>query len=264
MIRHLSFKSSEDFKNYILSNVPAHLYYSSAYYEYPDKEMEEKNWLKADLIFDIDSDHLPIKAPQERLLEIAKKEVKKLITILKKDFGVNTEDIKVYFSGSRGYHIHVLSEEYSYLSSAERKEIIDYITLVNPKILNGEKFHRSNVARRVEKYIRKKLNVKSEKIPKKYMKEIKGLIEDALNKMRIPGSLHGKTGLKVTEIEDLDKFNPLRDSIVFSDELVEVTILKNVKISIGDFKSKLHAGDRVKIPEYAAIFLLCRGDARFG
>ncbi len=274
MIRHLSFKSYNDFKSYIISKVPAHLYYSSAYYRYPEKEMDKKEWIKADLIFDIDADHLPVKASFEKLLEIAKREVKKLVTILKKDFGISDEFIKVYFSGHRGYHIHVFSEEYSYLSSAERREIVDYITANNPLIFNGKKFHNSNIALRVKRYVKKKTG--KENISKKDLK----IVNEALQKLRVhidtvvtadvkrlirfPNSIHGKTGLRVVEVEDLKSFKPLRDSIAFSDNPVEVTVLKRVKINIGECKLNLHAGDRVKIPEYAAVFLLCRGSAKFG
>ncbi len=280
MIRHLSFRSQDDFRSYILSRIPAHIYYSSAYYEYPNKEMEKKGWIKADLIFDIDADHLPVKTSFEKLLEIARREVKKLLTILKRDFGISEEFIRVYFSGSRGYHIHVMSEEYSYLSSAERREIIDYITVNNPKVFNGDTFYNSNIASRVAKYVKRKLNLNSDKIPKKHRREVEEIVDRALQKMRVhidspvtadvkrlirlPNSLHGKTGLKVTEVEDLDSFNPFKDSIVFSDNPVEVTVLKNSRVNLGDFKSKLYAGERIKVPEYVAIFLMCRGEAKFG
>src|SRR3989454_12318933 len=58
--RHLGFSKEDDLRAFLTSRVPAHAYYSSAYYEKPAAPtMEEKGWLGADLIFDLDADHLP-------------------------------------------------------------------------------------------------------------------------------------------------------------------------------------------------------------
>ena len=53
--RHLGFSREEELHKFLSSRVPAHVYYSSAYYETPSAPtMEEKGWLGADLIFDLD------------------------------------------------------------------------------------------------------------------------------------------------------------------------------------------------------------------
>src|SRR5712691_4403742 len=58
--RHLGFSKEEELKSFLASRVPTHAYYSSAYYETPNAPtMEEKGWLGADLIFDLDADNLP-------------------------------------------------------------------------------------------------------------------------------------------------------------------------------------------------------------
>ncbi len=290
MHRHISFTSKDEFKAYILSKIPAHIYYSSAYYERPDVDkMEKKGWLGADLIFDIDADHLPIKTRSfEKALNIAKREAKKLILILRKDFGV--EDYEVFFSGGRGYHVHVHDEEFLTLNSAERREIVDYILLNSPKL-----DMKSNAYRRVLAYVKKKLarnkelrekfeisieELRGEMMTKRLKKAFNYLKDEALAKLRVyidapvtadvkrlirlPGSLHGKTGLKVTRVEDIDKFDPLRDAVVFGDNEVPLKILKRVKIRIGDCKLSLSPGEVAKVPEYAAVFLLCRGFAIYG
>ena len=60
MYRHKSFSSPGDVLDYLYGMTPAHVYNSTAYYEYPDaRKMNEKNWLGAELIFDLDADHLP-------------------------------------------------------------------------------------------------------------------------------------------------------------------------------------------------------------
>ncbi len=60
MIRHIGFDKKDQFNSFINENVPFHAYYSSAYYKTPDAPtMQEKDWMGAELIFDLDSDHLP-------------------------------------------------------------------------------------------------------------------------------------------------------------------------------------------------------------
>ena len=44
------------------------------------------------------------------------------------DFGFKEKYIDLYFSGSRGYHCHVMDPKIFCLDSSERREIVDYIT----------------------------------------------------------------------------------------------------------------------------------------
>ena len=59
VIRHKSFIKIDDLRSFFQKIVPAHAYYSTAYYENPEKEMQKKDWIGADLFFDIDADHIP-------------------------------------------------------------------------------------------------------------------------------------------------------------------------------------------------------------
>jgi len=62
MRRHKAFVSVAEMQEYVQAMVPAHVYHSAAYYQHPGAPtMKEKNWEGADLIFDIDADHLPVK-----------------------------------------------------------------------------------------------------------------------------------------------------------------------------------------------------------
>jgi DNA primase small subunit len=164
MLRHKSFKTAEELRDALKRIVPSDVYYSSAYYELPEEEMQEKGWLGADLIFDIDADHIPTPcaknhdiwtctsckttgrgtAPEkcpvcnqqkfeekawlcEVCLESAKEETIKLIDVLTRDFGLSTKEMSLGFSGHRGYHLHVEAKEVLTLDSIGRKEIVDYI-----------------------------------------------------------------------------------------------------------------------------------------
>lgn len=132
MIRHLSFHKKKDLLTYLEENSPQHAYYSSAYYQTPDAStMQDKHWMGAELIFDLDSDHLENaeKMSYSEQLQTVKGEFEKLIKeFLLGDFGFNKKYIELYFSGGRGYHCHVKDPAIFDLDSSERREIVDYIT----------------------------------------------------------------------------------------------------------------------------------------
>ena len=132
MVRHLAFEKREAVWGFIEERAPQHAYYSSAYYHQPNAaKMQDKTWMGAELIFDLDSDHLP---NAERLgyvesLGEVKKEFKKLVKeFLLGDFGFQEKYLELYFSGGRGYHCHVKDPSVLDLDSNERREIVDYIT----------------------------------------------------------------------------------------------------------------------------------------
>jgi len=166
MIRHKAFENSDKLKEFLKNLIPSDVYYSSAYYKKPAEEkMIDKGWFGADLIFDIDCDHIktpckdkhdtwvcancnqtgrgeePTRCPScksekfevdswicEKCLETAKQETLKLILMLEEDFGILDRDMKVVFSGHRGYHIHIEDNIVKKLTADERKEIVDYVT----------------------------------------------------------------------------------------------------------------------------------------
>lgn len=128
--------------------------------------MPLKGWRGADLIFDIDADHLNVpcqaqhdswwclkcghreygrrpeqclKCNSPRLQDLkwmcpdclgkAKEEGVTIIdNFLIPDFGIDPSDIRIVFSGHRGYHIHCFTPELHKLGSQARREIVDYIS----------------------------------------------------------------------------------------------------------------------------------------
>jgi len=130
MRRHKSYYSCGELADYVRSMVPAHVYHSAAYYQRPGAPtMKEKLWQGADLIFDLDADHLR-EAPKSyaEMLELVKKETLKLLGFLTADFGFSESRIAIAFSGGRGYHIHVRDMRILQLGSDERREVVDYLT----------------------------------------------------------------------------------------------------------------------------------------
>jgi len=172
MVRHLSFNSIEDLRKYVVKNVPSHLYYSTAYYENPGvDDMDQKGWLGAELVFDIDVDHIPTPCKEEhdrwicencgeagrgskpekcpkcggskfrqiswicdKCLEVAREEALKVIEVLDSDFGVSPHEVYICFSGHRGFHIHVDTDVIRELSQDARREIADYMRLIGLRI----------------------------------------------------------------------------------------------------------------------------------
>jgi len=132
MMRHTGFEKRMHFTDFLKERAPSDVYYSSAYYKTPDAPtMQEKKWMGAELIFDLDSDHLPNakELSYEKQLELVKKEFYKLVNdFLLKDFGFDIKYVDLYFSGGRGYHCHVRDPKILSLDSGERREIVDYIT----------------------------------------------------------------------------------------------------------------------------------------
>ncbi|MDD4245030.1 MAG: DNA primase catalytic subunit PriS [Candidatus Methanomethylophilaceae archaeon] len=133
MQRHTAFSKVADLRSMLQSKVPSHCYYSTAYYRKPGAPtMEEKEWLGADLIFDLDADHLAgaEKMTYSGMLEQIRKEMANLVdSFLLGDLGFSEEQVQIVFSGGRGYHAHVDLPDVLTLGTHERREIVDYITV---------------------------------------------------------------------------------------------------------------------------------------
>ena len=127
MRRHVGFSGREELVEYIRNLIPQHTYYSTAYYEKPDAgTMADKGWCGADLIFDLDADHI-VRGPYDQMLARVKEETEKLLAMLTEEFGMDKKSIALVFSGGRGYHVHVRDIAFRGWGSAERRELIDYV-----------------------------------------------------------------------------------------------------------------------------------------
>ncbi|MCX8152896.1 MAG: DNA primase small subunit PriS [Candidatus Bathyarchaeota archaeon] len=175
MLRHKSFESTSSLKRFLGETVPSDVYHSCAYYENPEAEMNKKIWLGADLVFDIDADHIPTPCNKihdewtcnkcgfggkgvtpdacpicggqkfetktwacELCLKTAKEETAKLLNILEQDFGFSLQELHVFFSGHRGYHVQIEKETIKTLDAMARKEIVDYVSGLGLAILEDE------------------------------------------------------------------------------------------------------------------------------
>ena len=130
--RHLGFGSPDLLKLDIVRKPPAHVYHSAAYYDNPSAHtMVEKGWIGADLIFDLDADHLEgaDKMSYAEMLAAVKVKFRTLVDhFLAGEFGYAEKDLHLVFSGSRGYHCHVRDPRVRELTSPMRREIVDFVT----------------------------------------------------------------------------------------------------------------------------------------
>ena len=168
MIRHLAFNSMKELTARIINDVPSDIYCSNGYYRFPTYPMQEKQWLGADLIFDIDGKDLQlpcvrshsylfcascghvsheadekvtyscskcetknansVSIPCSKCVEGSKNEVKLLSKFLTGDFGVKKDDIQTYFSGNNGFHIQVSDAAYLALDAQARSDLVGYLS----------------------------------------------------------------------------------------------------------------------------------------
>ncbi len=134
MVRHQSLLDLGDLSDFLHRTAPRHVYFSSARFADPGAgRMDEKGWQSADLVFDLDADHLPGVDPEEtsyaEMLAACKQELLNLLSFLDDDF--DFEETQVVFSGGRGYHVHVRDPEVRGLDSEARREIVDYVRAID-------------------------------------------------------------------------------------------------------------------------------------
>jgi DNA primase small subunit len=79
--------------------------------------------------------------------------------------------------------------------------------------------------------------------------------------IRLPSSLHGKTGFEVVPMtrERLDTFDPFTDAVPaeFGDDVVKVVVENPARITFKGEEFSLKEGEN-EVPEYVAVYLVCR------
>ncbi len=302
MMRHVSFSDQNELKNALTLNPPRHFFYSSAYYENPTDEDLSETWIGADLIFDIDADHIQNadKMTKREMLGAVKGEVKKLIFLLENDFGVEEKNMELVFSGSRGYHIHVY-DLFTDLNAVQRREIVDYITgrcLTKLKVLKKSRWE-DRVKYETEKILTELKDTMKNKKETIYegerFQKYKGFPSasdaerirniaighvvraygsaidepvtfDVHRLIRTPMSLHGKSGLiaSILKFDDLESFDPFEYAVPnqFKEVFVNVKVLRTVKDDFTDKEERISEGVQ-KMPLHKAIYFSLSGDAEF-
>lgn len=360
MHRHMRFDSSRSLSAHLARRAPAHAYHSVAYYHDPGAaKMVEKQWQGADLIFDLDADHMeaPPGTSFAQLMDRTLVQTRRLVEdFLLGDLGLDARWMKVYFSGGRGYHIHVRDPQLLGLDSHGRREIVDYIigqgldadrmlikTEKNPKRKRGSwhikmgehvggklpsdsKYDNvkviyslppidtpgwpGRISKSIQKSIKRIANPKEQEY-RKTIQAIQGVSKrniDNISKLeragksfdkiwqsspkvlqnywlkeeaislekgqtdepvttdthrliRLPGSLHGGTGLAVVpvDIENISAFDPYQEALAFDETPIRLRVGERPgKVKLKGELYEPAPGEVLEIPQFAAIYLLCR------
>ena len=340
-VRHVSFQSRERFEAWVVEKAPRHLYYSSAVYRYPAaQDMDEKGWIGADLIFDIDADHLPrcegkvteiedkalgVKAsfaPSE-CIAAAAWEATKLLDALVHELGFERSRIRVEFSGHRGFHVTVECrglDECFESDSEVRRELLNYIRAealdeslvfsvpveaptrgkrrvrifqLPPRV--EDPGIRGRIARLASLIAAKKgqtrlasvfrsAPLEAARIYSRMKEDIDMLLNEAIEEahievdpqvtldtkrlIRIPYSLHGKTGLPVLPVhpEKLDEFQIDASISPFNrlDPIRIRALVDTPKVEILGDIVKLKKGEVYRLPAPIAIYLMAKEVAVLG
>ena len=167
-IRNISFENPESLKKYILETIPLAIYVGAIYSEGPNyfaqKSIQNLDWIRRELIFDIDLTEYDSVRPCscigknqacEYCWELINVSIKWIQETLEEDFGV--KDIRWVFSGRRGVHAWILDRSMSLLDDDQRSAIVNYLTFFkgdgeSAKISPSAKFS-SRYQERVKKII---------------------------------------------------------------------------------------------------------------
>ncbi|RAW46308.1 DNA primase catalytic subunit PriS [Halorubrum sp. 48-1-W] len=337
MVRHQSTYDLGDLDTFFADNAPRHAYFSTARYDDPGAStMAKKGWRSADLVFDLDADHLPGVDPAEatyrEMLEACQDALRRLLDFLETDFAF--EDLTVVFSGGRGYHVHVRDESVRELESEARREVVDYVRAIDldvdglvrtvsdrgttKRMLRteggwGARVHDALVGyaddlREMDDADARERLMELDGIGEGRAETILGAFDrnpdavregnveaggpgvrrlvsalaarvaatdaapidepvttDTRRLIRLPGTLHGGSGLVVTPIDrnDLDEFDPLRDAVPdrFVGRDIRIEVDEDATVELNGKRHTVQAGENT-VPEFAGVFLMARGEAR--
>jgi len=326
MIRHISVRDLGELRGLILHVIPRGIFTSVAYYTHPSLPIDEKGFTGADLFIDIDADMLepPCKALHdfmmcqdcwyvqatsegsrclycssnnvqlqkwacETCIEQAKREVEKALKFISEDLGFSKQSVSIYFSGHRGFHLVVTSDEVQELGQQERAELLDYFLgrgisitalgfrenmsgielqqLVNK--LKEDGGWRTRLFRDIQErdlisaYKNKGLSGIAELLELR-IKELRVNLDpvvtgDIHRLVRLDRSLHEDTGLMKIKCEDITHFDPFSDAVAFNDEpYVEIYVRSAPTLKWKGQTYKLEKKTKVSVPRGLAIYLICK------
>jgi DNA primase small subunit len=338
MVRHQSLLDLGDLGNHLATEAPRHVYFSSAYFEDPDADsMDEKGWQGADLVFDLDADHLPGVDPEATtypdMLAACKDALLRLLDLLERDFGFDDDEMEVVFSGGRGYHVHVRDEAVRSLDSDARRQVVDYVRgidvdrdgLVETRSVRGttrrmlrtEGGWGRRVHRRLQSFVADLQDLPEAEAMER-LREFDGIGDgraetiygvvrrnpeavadgnleaggpglrtlvsalteatlteetapidepvttDTKRLIRLPGSLHGGSGLVVTRLDrtEVPDFEPLDDAVPerFRANDIAVDVTDPGPVRLDGETVRIEAGNQ-SVRECVGVFLMTRGRA---
>jgi len=222
-----------------------------------------------------------------------KKEVLNLIKILTNDLQIDEKNVRTSFSGNEGFHLYVANSSYNQLGSKERGDLIDYIMFrrvmperfgfkkVNPSRPSFPELDEAGWRGRVAKELFGSKSKRSKAITKiisdgyfAYQQRLEEMGKHSIGVkidpnvtvdihriFRLEGSLNSKSGLAKLACENIEKFNPYAEACLIDDEPVEVSANSPIEFRLKNTKFGPYTNEKVSVPKYAAVFMLCKGIA---
>lgn len=130
-LRHKSFRNEQELRHFLSDRAMHSCFYSTAYWQKPyELKMNDKIWHGADLIFDLDGDHLPGVTDRDfpAMLDVIRDQAHALWNdFLEPEFGFDESFLQVTFSGHRGFHLHYRDPSLFHLDSEARRELVSFI-----------------------------------------------------------------------------------------------------------------------------------------
>ena len=231
--------------------------------------------------------------PCQNCISGVKKEVLNLIKILTNDLQIDDENVRISFSGNEGFHLYVANSFYNQLGSKERGDLIDYIMFrraiperfgfkkENPSRLSFPELDEAGWRGRVAKELFGSKSKRSKAITKiisngyfayqqileemgKHSIGIKidpNVTVDIHRIFRLEGSLNSKSGLAKLTCENIEKFNPYVEACLIDDKPVEVSANSPIEFRLKNRKFGPYTNEKVFVPKYVAVYMLCKGIA---
>ncbi len=231
--------------------------------------------------------------PCQNCISGVKKEVLNLIKILTNDLQIDDENVRISFSGNEGFHLYVANSFYNQLGSKERGDLIDYIMFrramperfgfkkENPSRLSFPELDEAGWRGRVAKELFGSKSKRSKAITK-IISDGKLAYQQILEEMgkhsigikidpnvtvdihrifRLEGSLNSKSGLAKLACENIEKFNPYVEACLIDDKPVEVSANSPIEFRLKNRKFGPYTNEKVFVPKYVAVYMLCKGIA---
>jgi DNA primase small subunit len=219
----------------------------------------------------------------DECLDATKSHCNRLLDFLTGDFGASPKSARVYFSGNRGYHIHVDDERFEPLDSQARGEIAGYIMgsgLVFPKLtvssaayatandgwLNRitESFAKISATTEGNSRVAIKRGTITQRFGKQIVEENAAMIDPSVTTdihrvFRMPGTLHGNTGMEKMRVKSLESFDPFVDPVVLGNEEVEVMVRSSPVFILKGQRFGPFNSIKTHMPTFAAVYLVGRG-----
>jgi DNA primase small subunit len=227
--------------------------------------------------------------PCKNCIDASKIEVSKLSKVLIDDLAITPENIHVYFSGNEGFHVYVYNSQFQQIGSRERSELADYIMFrgmipetfgmkkLKPNRSSFPDFDEKGWRGRFSKYIfgskSRRSKIISELITNGYSSFQKTLDEASENIgvkidpnvtmdihriFRLPGSINSKSGLTKLYCEDLSKFDPYVDASFLNNDSIEIIANCPIQFSLKNKEFGPYNNEKVTIPTFAAVYMLCK------